>query len=275
MTVAFVGGGNMASAIIGGLIANGRSAKEFIVVDPNETQRVALQDRFGVATLPFVDDSVRLAKLIVLAVKPQHMREAAAALKPLPSDATVMSIAAGIRLPDLSRWLGGHDRLIRAMPNTPALIHQGITGLYSPDAVPATARDAADGLLAAVGKTLWLKEETLLDAVTAVSGSGPAYVFYAIESVQEAATRLGFTEEEARALTLQTFIGAAALAAQSPESPAVLRQRVTSKGGTTERALSTLDAAGVKASLIEAVEAACARSRELGAQLGDDPDRTP
>lgn len=270
MTVAFVGGGNMASAIIGGLVAKGRSATEFIVVDPSDAQRATLRERFGVTTLPVIDDSARLADLVVMAVKPQQMREAAQALKPLPPDTTVMTIAAGIRLADLSRWLGGHERLIRAMPNTPALIHQGITGLYAPAAVPAAARDAANALLAAVGQTLWLKDEALLDAVTAVSGSGPAYVFYAIEAVQAAAEKLGFTAAEARALTLQTFIGAAALAAQSEESPADLRQRVTSKGGTTERALSKLEADGVKARLIEAVEAACARSRELGDDLGRD-----
>ncbi|MDX2219065.1 MAG: pyrroline-5-carboxylate reductase [Burkholderiales bacterium] len=270
MRVAFIGGGNMATAIVGGLIAKGRAATEFIVVDPSDAQRAALHERFGVTTLPVVDDSVRLADLIVMAVKPQQMRDAARALQPLPADATVMTIAAGIRLADLSRWLGGHERLIRAMPNTPALIHQGITGLYAPAVVPAVARDAADALLAAVGQTLWLKDESLLDAVTAVSGSGPAYVFYAIEAVQAAAEKLGFSADEARALTLQTFIGAAALAAQSDESPMVLRQRVTSKGGTTERALSSLEAAGVKAQLMTAVEAACARSRELGDDLGRD-----
>jgi pyrroline-5-carboxylate reductase len=271
MTTAFIGGGNMASAIIGGLVAKGHGAAEFIVVDPNESQRASLRDRFGVTTLPVTDASVRQAGLIVMAVKPQQMREAAASLRPLPVQATVMTIAAGIRLADLSRWLDGHERLIRAMPNTPALIHQGITGLYAPPIVPANVRDSADALLAAVGQTLWLTDESLLDAVTAVSGSGPAYVFYAIEAVQAAAVRLGFTAEEARALTLQTFIGAAALAAQSNEPPEVLRQRVTSKGGTTERALSTLEASAVKARIIEAVEAACTRSRELGDDLGRDP----
>lgn len=260
----------MGSAIIGGLIAKGRAAAEFIVVDPNDAQRSSLRERFGVATLPVIDDSIRLADLIVMAVKPQHMQAAARTLQPLPAETTVMTIAAGIRLADLSRWLGGHERLIRAMPNTPALIHQGITGLFAPAAVPAAARDTADALLAAVGQTLWLKEESLLDAVTAVSGSGPAYVFYAIEAVQAAAEKLGFTPAEARALTLQTFIGAAALAAQSDEAPDVLRQRVTSKGGTTERAVTTLEAAGVKASMMQAVEAACARSRELGDDLARD-----
>lgn len=265
----------MASAIVGGLIAKGRSAREFIIVDPSDAQRATLRERFGVTTLPVVDDSVRLADLIVMAVKPQQMQAAAQALQPLPPDATVVTIAAGIRLADLARWLGGHDRLIRAMPNTPALIHQGITGLYAPPTVPAGARDSADSLLAAVGQTLWLKEEALLDAVTAVSGSGPAYVFYAIEAVQSAAENLGFTSDEARALTLQTFIGAAALAAQSSEPPDVLRQRVTSKGGTTERAVSVLDAAGVKAGMIAAVEAACARSRELGDDLARDAAAAP
>jgi pyrroline-5-carboxylate reductase len=271
MTVAFVGGGNMASAIVGGLIAKGRSASDFIVVDPSDAQRAALQERFNARAVPAIDDRVRRAALIVMAVKPQQMREAATALNPLPASATVMTIAAGIRLLDLSRWLGGHARLIRAMPNTPALIHQGITGLYAPPAVPDAARMAADDLMAAVGQTLWLADEALLDAVTAVSGSGPAYVFYAIESVQAAAEKLGFSAAEARLLTLQTFVGAAALAAQSDDAPAVLRQRVTSKGGTTESALNLLEAAAVKARFIDAVTAARDRSRELGDDLGRDP----
>lgn len=260
----------MASAIIGGLLAQGWQAADFIVVDPGDAQRQALADQLGVEALPAVNDAVRAADFIVLAVKPQQMREAAAALQPLPAATPVLSIAAGIRLADLARWLGGHECLVRSMPNTPALIRQGISGLHAPASVPAAARDAATRLLGAVGQTLWVKDESLLDAVTAVSGSGPAYVFYAIEAVQAAAESLGFTPEEARALTLQTFIGASALAAGSDEAPSVLRQRVTSKGGTTERALNTLESAAVKARIIEAVQAACARSRELGDDLGRD-----
>lgn len=270
MIVAFIGGGNMAGAIIGGLLAQGWQAGDFIVVDPGAEQRRLLAERHGIRAVPAVEEGVRAADFVVLAVKPQQMREAAAALCPLPPDTPVLSIAAGIRLADLSRWLQGHACLVRAMPNTPALIRQGISGLFAGEAVPQAAREAASCLLGAVGQTLWVGDESLLDAVTAVSGSGPAYVFYAIEAVQAAAESLGFTPAEARTLTLQTFVGAAALAAGSDEAPATLRQRVTSKGGTTERALDVMETAGVKRHIMEAVQSACARSRELGDDLGRD-----
>jgi len=275
VTVAFIGGGNMATAIVGGLLAHGSSPTDFVVVDPSASQCKTLADRFGVKAIPAVDDSVRAANVVLLAVKPQQMHEAATSLLPLKPDTVVITIAAGIQLGDLSRWLGGHQLLVRAMPNTPALIHQGITGLYAPAGVTVAARDAADDLLRAVGETLWLDREELLDAVTAVSGSGPAYVFYVIEALQEAALSLGFTPEQARALALRTFTGASALAAQSDESPAVLRQRVTSKGGTTERALSVLEAAEVKRCFVTAIQAAEARSRELGVELGQSGDKKP
>ena len=275
MTVAFIGGGNMATAIMGGLIAHGSSPADFVVVDPNPAQCKALTDKFGVKAIAAVDDSVRAANVVLLAVKPQQMREAATSLLPLKPETVVITIAAGITLGDLARWLSGHVQLVRAMPNTPALIHQGITGLYAPAAVTKAARDVANELLRAVGETLWLEREELLDAVTAVSGSGPAYVFYVIEALQEAALSLGFTAEQARALALRTFTGASALAAQSDELPAVLRQRVTSKGGTTERALSVLEAAEVKRHFVTAIQAAEARSRELGVELGQTGDKKP
>lgn len=275
MRVAFIGGGNMATAVIGGLIAHGRSPGDLVVVDPNPAQCKTLSEKFGVKAIAAVDDSVRAANVVLLAVKPQQMREAATSLLPLKQETVVITIAAGIQLSDLSRWLAGHAQLVRAMPNTPALIHQGITGLYAPDAVTKAAREVADGLLRAVGETLWLEREELLDAVTAVSGSGPAYVFYVIEALQDAALSLGFTSEQARALALRTFTGASALAAQSDESPAVLRQRVTSKGGTTERALSILEAAGVKRQFVTAIQAAEARSRELGVELGQTEVKKP
>ncbi len=265
----------MATAIIGGLIAHGHKAADFLVVDPNPDQGAALTGKFGVRCMTAPDNGARSADVIVLAVKPQQMQAAAAALLPLRPATLVITIAAGICLNDLARWLGGHANLVRAMPNTPALIHQGVTGLYAADGVDAVSKAHAEQLLGAVGKTLWLKQESLLDAVTAVSGSGPAYVFYAMEAVQDAALSLGLSAFEARTLTLQTFIGAAALAAQSDETPAILRQRVTSKGGTTERALSVMESAGVKADIVEAVRAAAARSRELGDALGRGVDPPP
>jgi len=180
----------------------------------------------------------------------------------------VISIAAGIRLADLARWIGGRERLVRAMPNTPALVHAGITGLYAGAPVRADDRQAAEDLLAAVGSTLWFERESDLDVVTAVSGSGPAYVFYAMEALERAARDLGLAEGAARSLALWTFVGAAKLAIERGEDPARLRAQVTSRGGTTERALEVLEAAGVKERFVEAVKAACERSRELGEALG-------
>jgi len=208
--------------------------------------------------------------VLVLAVKPQQMRAAASAAAPHLGDALVVSIAAGIRLADLARWMGGRKRLVRAMPNTPALVHAGITGLHAGADVGPDDRQAAEDLLAAVGATLWFEREGDLDAVTAVSGSGPAYVFYAIEALERAARELGLAEGAARSLALWTFVGATKLAIERGEEPAKLRAQVTSKGGTTERALEVLEAAGVADRFVEAVKAACERSRELGEALGKD-----
>jgi pyrroline-5-carboxylate reductase len=210
------------------------------------------------------------ADVIVMAVKPQHMREAALAVAPHAARALVLSIAAGIRLADLSRWLSGHDRLVRAMPNMPALVHAGVTGLFALPSATDEDRQAATLLLASVGATLWFEHESDLDAVTAVSGSGPAYVFYALEALEAAARELGIAEGAARSLALWTFVGAAKMAIERQDSPAALRAQVTSKGGTTERALEVLEAGAVKAKFIEAVKAACERSRELGASHGRD-----
>jgi pyrroline-5-carboxylate reductase len=189
-------------------------------------------------------------------------------LLPLAARAVVVSIAAGIRLADLSRWLGGHAVLVRAMPNTPALVHAGVTGLYAPPAVDAAGRDSATRLMAAVGEVVWLPREEDLDAVTAVSGSGPAYVFYFLEAVEQAGRELGLEPGAARTLALGTFAGAAKLARDRGEDPAVLRAQVTSKGGTTQRALETMEASQVKCRIVEAVKAAAARSRELGDEFG-------
>lgn len=259
MKVAFIGGGNMATAILGGLVAKGARGEDIAVVEPDADARARLAAEFDVNALDAPGEEIARVDAIVLAVKPQVMREAAAALKPFVSKQLVITIAAGIRLADLARWLGGYKRLVRAMPNTPALVHAGVTGLFADASVPQPDRQLADHLLAAVGATIWFDDEALLDAVTAVSGSGPAYVFYAMEALEAAANELGIPPEKARSLALWTFVGAAKLAIEKGGDPAQLRANVTSKGGTTERALSVMEASYVKEKFIEAVKAAAAR----------------
>lgn len=268
MTIAFIGGGNMASAMIGGLLAKGYAAAGLRVVEIAADARERLARDFGVVATADTADGVRGATCVVLAVKPQQMREVAAAVRPYAGDKLVITIAAGIRTTDLARWLGGHTRIVRVMPNTPALVHSGVAGLYAMPSTGAEDRARAAQILGAVGTTLWLDREEQLDAVTAVSGSGPAYVFYFIEAMQAAAVELGFTPAQARQLSLETVAGAAKLAQQSPEDAAVLRARVTSKGGTTERALGVLEGHSVRQAIVQAVHAANIRSIELGEALG-------
>jgi pyrroline-5-carboxylate reductase len=273
MTITFIGGGNMATALVGGMVARGVRAADVRVVEPGDAQRERLAGRFPGIVLHARTDAAAVAgaKLVVLAVKPQHMREVAQALAPhLGAAATVLSIAAGIRLADLARWLGGCPRLIRAMPNTPALVGRGISGVFALPAVSADGRGLATAVLEAGGEVLWVDDEAMLDAVTGVSGSGPAYVFYFLEALEEAAHGLGFGAPDARRLAYATFSGAVALAQASAHEPAELRAQVTSKGGTTERALATMEGSGVKAGIVAAVRAAAERARELGDALGKD-----
>ena len=265
--VSFIGGGNMAAAIIGGLIASGAQSTDIEVVEVNADARAQLASRFGVVTHTDMSQA-RLHPLIVLAVKPQSLPEVAATLASRLAGHLVVSIAAGVRVSDLSRWLGGHDRIVRAMPNTPALVQAGITGLFAPAVVDQAARSQAEAVLRAVGGVVWVADEPMLDAVTAVSGSGPAYVFYCIESLEAAALAKGLAPATARQLALQTFFGAAKLALESGEDPALLRQRVTSKGGTTERGVAALETAQIKLAFEQAVDAASRRSAELGDELG-------
>jgi pyrroline-5-carboxylate reductase len=269
MKICFIGGGNMASALIGGLLAKGHATRSLSVAEPNEETRERLASRFGVACGAAFENA---ADVIVFAVKPQNLQEAASALGAPGPGQLVISVVAGIRLADLCRWLGGHRRLVRAMPNMAALAGQGIAGLFALPEVNAGERDRAELILSAVGETIWLSDETMMDAVTAVSGSGPAYVFYFIEAMQRAAEKLGFGEDEARRLVLATFRGASTLALQSTEAVSVLRERVTSKGGTTAAALAVLNAAGVDQAIVKAIEAAQRRGRELGEQLGAHAD---
>jgi pyrroline-5-carboxylate reductase len=269
MNITFIGGGNMAAAMIGGLLKRGWQPQRLRAVEISAQARERLERDFGIAACAGMETGVAGADCVVLAVKPQQLRDAAKVLRRLLGAQLVVSIAAGVRCADLSRWLGGYARIVRAMPNTPALVGAGIAGLYAMPAVDAAGREQAQAVLDAVGETLWFEREPELDAVTAVSGSGPAYVFYFIEALQAAAAELGLAPEAARRLALQTFRGAVALAAQG-EEPALLRARVTSRGGTTERALAALEADAVLPAIVRAVKAAAERSRELGEELGRD-----
>lgn len=266
--ILFVGGGNMASALIGGLLANGWNAASFTVVELDPGQRQRLESTLGIKVYAAPADVSEDADTVVLAVKPQHMRSAAGALAPVLRGQLVLSIAAGIRTGDLARWLDGHERIVRVMPNTPALVRAGVAGLYAMPAVTAAERGRAEAILRAVGSTLWVADERLIDAVTAVSGSGPAYVFYFIEALRRGALELGFDRSQAMQLALETFAGAVRLAQTSSEDVSSLRSRVTSKGGTTERALATLDERAVADAIAAAVAAAMRRGEELGDELG-------
>lgn len=270
MKITFIGGGNMAVALISGLYRQGFPAAGIQVVEPFTESRDTLAERFGVRCTAAVDAAALDCQVLVLAVKPQQMREAVAPLVGKLSAQLVVSIAAGLRLADISRWLGGHRHVVRTMPNTPALIGAGITGLCADPGVNQDGRDNAENLMRAVGNTFWVHDEKQMDAVTAVSGSGPAYVFYFIEAMEAAALKLGFDAPTARQLSVETFIGAARLAEQSSEPIATLRQRVTSKGGTTEAALLSFGASGTAAAIEQGIMAADQRGRELGEILGKD-----
>jgi len=270
LNITFIGGGNMAQAIIGGLAKKKFDRAGIAAVELLAATRERLSSESGVRCVATVAEAKPLGDLVVMAVKPQHMREAAKALSPHLSAEIVLSIAAGTRLADLGRWLGGHELLVRCMPNTPALIGAGITAAYAAPGVNEFQRRLAAQVLEAVGEVLWVEDESLLDPVTAVSGSGPAYVFYFIEALQEAAVSLGLGAEQARRLALQTFLGAAKLAAAGEESVSALRQRVTSKGGTTEAALESMVRDQVREAIVRAVHAASDRACALGDELGKD-----
>ena len=280
MNITFIGGGNMASAMIGGLFAArdpGLAAAAIRVVEIDSSARKRLSERFGVSCFEAVGaKALEDSGVVVLAVKPQQMRSVAAQLGPLLNGQIVLTIAAGIRLKDLMRWLGTRNCvLVRAMPNTPALVGAGVTGLafygFPPRQVlTAQERQSIEAIMGAVGSVLWVRGEEDMDAVTAVSGSGPAYVFYFIEALEQAAIELGLPPETAHRLALETFSGAARLALASADPVATLRDRVTSRGGTTERALKSMETDRVKEAIMRAVRAAAERSRELGEELGRD-----
>jgi pyrroline-5-carboxylate reductase len=265
--LAFIGGGNMASAIIGGLVAHGRAPESIVVVEPFAAQRERLHSEQGVTTLAEAGPALAQASLVVWAVKPQLFRQAAAPAAAHVCGALQLSVMAGIRS-DAITAATGSERVVRAMPNTPALIGQGIAGLYARSAVTSLERARVQDVLAPTGRTLWVDREADLDAVTALSGSGPAYVFYFVEAMMQAATEMGLTAEQGRQLALATFAGASELALRSSDPPALLRERVTSRGGTTFAALAALEAAGVKTAFIGALKAARQRARELGEEFG-------
>lgn len=264
---AFVGGGNMAGALIGGLLKTGAAPGDLHAIEIDAARRAQLTREFGIQASAAPGNELRHVDVIVLAVKPQQMKEVCAQLAPRVDGQLVLSIAAGIRARDLARWLAT-DAIVRAMPNTPALIGLGITGLAALPGVSAPQREQAAQIMAAVGQVVWLDDEAQLDPVTALSGSGPAYVFYFIEALMQAGHELGLTAHQSRRLAVQTFVGAAHLAAQSKDPVATLRERVTSKGGTTAAALASMESDAVKAAIVKAIHAASRRAGELGDEFG-------
>ena len=265
--IAFIGGGNMASAIIGGLIRQGTPAQMIDVVEPFAEARAALQQQHGVLAQPQAGPFLEAAALVVWAVKPQMFRQAAAAVCPHTALALHLSVAAGIRTDSIAQWLGS-ERVVRAMPNTPALIGRGMTALFARATVTAADRARVDDVIATTGELLWLAAEEQLDAVTALSGSGPAYMFYFMEAMRAAGVEMGLPAEQAYQLAVATFIGAGELARASSEPPEVLRQRVTSPGGTTHAAISKMMQTDAGGQFIQAMHAARSRATEMGQEFG-------
>ncbi|VCU72482.1 Pyrroline-5-carboxylate reductase [Pigmentiphaga humi] len=267
LSIAFIGGGNMAAALISGLAGKFCPIGNIHVIDPVEDTRKAWAGR-GATVAAAPDEQLSRCNIWVLAVKPQIMKSVAAAAQPWLRDSLVISIAAGIRAADLAGWLGAESaawpRVVRCMPNTPALIGQGVTGLAALDGVGRQDRELADAVLKAVGQTVWVDRESDLDGVTALSGSGPAYVFLFLEALIEGGQAVGLSAEQSRALALATFTGAASMAAASAEPPALLRERVTSKGGTTAAALDVMAQADFRRIVARAMQAAAHRAQEMG-----------
>ncbi|KAB7624455.1 pyrroline-5-carboxylate reductase [Alkalilimnicola sp. S0819] len=269
--IGFIGGGNMARSLIGGLIADDYPAERIRVAEPDNDRLAALCEEFRIHAARDNHELLREADAVVLAIKPQIMKTVAEDLREVIGDRrpVFISIAAGVREPDLNRWLGGEAAVVRAMPNTPALVQSGATALYANPRVSEAQRALAESLLRAAGLTQWLDDETLMDAVTAVSGSGPAYFFLQMEALEEAGRAQGLSAEAARLLVLQTAFGAAKMALESQASPAELRRQVTSPGGTTEAGIGVLEAGDFRKLMARAVAAAAERADELGNLLGE------
>ncbi|MEX1200714.1 MAG: pyrroline-5-carboxylate reductase [Methylophaga sp.] len=272
--IVFIGGGNMARSLIGGLVADGLPAQQIHVLDTQTAVLKALQQDYNVHIHDDLANAVQSAEVIVLAIKPQQMQDVVKALSAVwPDNAVLISIAAGIRLGDLDRWLQQPAAaIVRAMPNTPSLVQAGATALFANGQVNKQQREQAEGILRAVGLAIWLDDETKMDAVTALSGSGPAYFFLVMEAMENAAIELGLPQETARLLCLETAFGAAKMALESGVPANQLRQQVTSPGGTTERAIHELEDGGLHGLFENALVAAALRARELGDQLGQDHD---
>ncbi|MEP6790688.1 MAG: pyrroline-5-carboxylate reductase, partial [Ramlibacter sp.] len=261
--IAFIGGGNMASAIIGGLIRQGLAASQIEVVEPFNEARDRLKAQFGIAAQEQPGPALARAGLVVWAVKPQTFRDAAAQARAHTGSALHLSVAAGIRSDSIAAWLGT-QRVVRSMPNTPALVGKGMTALFARGDATAQDRLRVEAVIATTGEHLWVAREAQLDAVTALSGSGPAYVFFFLEAMAEAGVQMGLSREQAHKLAVGTFVGASELARASDEAPEVLRQRVTSKGGTTYAAITSMEGDNMKALFIKALQAARQRAKELG-----------
>jgi pyrroline-5-carboxylate reductase len=270
MKIAFLGGGNMAGALIGGLRAKGYAAHDISVIEVSPSARERLAAQHGVRASSAPDKATAEAQVLVLSVKPQDMKAALASLGGGVRGKLVVSIAAGLRTETLSRWLDGHRSIVRCMPNTPALIGAGITALFAAPEVTAEERSAAEAILRSVGEVVWVDAERLLDPVTALSASGPAYVFWFIEQLAASGEKLGLEKDVALKLALHTVLGAGKLAAASGESPETLRKNVTSKGGTTEAALKVFEEERMAERLTRALEAASRRGGQLGDELGKD-----
>jgi pyrroline-5-carboxylate reductase len=268
-TLAFIGGGNMARSLIGGLIAQGLPARQIVVADPVDAQRALLAQQYGVQVTADNAEAACHAQVIVLAIKPQEMQTVAQQLAPalIPQPPLIISVAAGIRADALQRWLGGLP-VVRTMPNRPALNGCGVTGMFAPAQVSSTQRELAQRIMGAVGKAVWVEQEALIDAVTAVSGSGPAYFFLLMELLEAAGVELGLPQDTARTLAIETAYGSGLMAREVSDPPGVLREQVTSKGGTTEAALKVFAANDMKRIVSDAVKAAASRSAELAQQLG-------
>ena len=269
MRICFIGGGNMAGALIGGLRRAGTPGAELGAIEIDAARRAQLEREFGIVTRAAPDASIEPCEVLVLAVKPQQMKEVCAVLRPYVRAQLVLSIAARIRAADLARWLGTQC-IVRAMPNTPALVGRGITGMAALAAVSAPQRQTAEQILRAAGAVVWFADDAQIDAVTALSGSGPAYVFYFIEALIAAGRAMGFDEIQARCLALETVAGAAHLAAASDEPLPALRARVTSKGGTTAAAIARMEADQLQDRIVAAVLAARQRAAELGDEFSRD-----
>ena len=265
--IAFIGGGNMASAIVGGLLRQGMAPGEFEVVEPWEEARAKLRSQFGIEARERADAALARAGLVLWAVKPQTFREAAQASAPHVRSALHLSVAAGIRTDSIAAWLGT-QRIVRSMPNTPALVAKGMTALFARQGVSHEDKQWVEKVTATTGDFLWVDAEADLDAVTAISASGPAYVFFFLEAMTQAGVEMGLPREQAYRLAVGTFAGSSELARASQDPPEVLRQRVTSKGGTTHAAVTSMEQDQVKAHFIKALHAARDRAKELGDEFG-------